>query len=423
MIKNLLHSKFAKSTSIYTISKFINSGIPFFLLPILTRYLSTEEYGQLSMFNATTSFLTPFVGMSIGSAIQRKIVEGNERESKEYVFNSLIIFAISTIVVFLMFIIFFEQVSKYTTIPKSLFPYIMITAASTCLFSTTLSFFQIREQPKMYAVLQNMCTLSNVGLSIFFVVGLGMKLSGRVYGITYSILIYAIISFGILYKYIKGNNNRINIPFITDEVFNFAIPLIPTEIKAIVFTYMDRIFLTNMINVATTGVYSLGNQVSLPILFFEQAFNLAFVPWLYRKLEENNEVDKRKIVKMTYIYFIIVPIIAVVWSLLARPLIEIITDTGYEDAHLYVIWLSLGYALNGMHMMVVNYIFYVKKLNLYAVATVIVMAMNIILNYVLIKKDGSIGAAEATLICNFVSFALTWILSMRVCPMPWFDFL
>ena len=82
MPRGIFGSNLFKTASIYTISKFINSAIPFFLLPILTRYLTAEEYGKLSMFNATVSFLIPFVGMSIWAAIQRKMVEGNDDKSK-----------------------------------------------------------------------------------------------------------------------------------------------------------------------------------------------------------------------------------------------------------------------------------------------------------------------------------------------------
>lgn len=423
MLKKILGSKFAKTTSVYTITKFVNSGIPFLLLPILTRYLTTEEYGQLSTFNATVSFLIPFLGMSIESAIQRKIVEGKERESKEYIFNSLIIFSIATVIVSVILFILSEQVTRYTAIPMSFLPYIIILTASTCLFNTVLSFFQIKEKPKCYAILQCSCTVLNAGLSVTLIVGLKMGLSGRIYGISLSMLVFAVISFVIIYQYIKNNQNRINEAFIRDEIFNFAIPLIPAAVKSTVLTYMDRIFLTNMIGTATTGVYSLGNQVSLPILFFEQAFNLAYVPWLFRKLEDNKKSNKLKIVKITYIYYIAITIIALLWSVLAEPLISIITDSGYETAHIYVIWLSMGYAFIGMNMMVVNYFDYVKKLNLYAVVSIITVALNILLNVILINRNGSIGAAEATCICNAVSFIITWILSMKVCPMPWFYYL
>lgn len=419
MIKNILSTNLMKSASIYTFSTFINSAIPFVLLPILTRYLTTEEYGILSMFNATASFLIPFIGLSINAGIQRKLVDGNEKESKEYIFNSFLIMSVATLAVSILFLIFSEQISRYTAIPRILLPYTIVFSGSSCICNVLLAYFQIKEETKKYAWFQNLCTALNVSLSILLVMVFGLSLNGRIYGIVYSKMIFALFAFFYIVKYIKGNHNKANIGFIKDELFNFALPLIPTEIKATVLTYTDRIFLTNIIGTATTGVYSLGNQFSLPILMLEQSFNLAFIPWLYKKLKENKEEEKRKIVKISYIYFGAVFIIALIWSGIAKPLIKIIGGKGFEEAHLYVIWLSIGYAFAGMHMMVVNYIYYMKKLKMYTIVTVAVMFMNIILNIILIDKNGSIGAAQATMLCNIVSFIGTWIMSMKVYPMPW----
>ncbi len=73
-------------------------------------------------------------------------------------------------------------------------------------------------------------------------------------------------------------------------------------------------------------------------------------------------------------------------------------------------------------MMVVNYIYFMKRIKIYNLVTITVIASNIILNYILIHKNGSIGAAQATLSVNVISFILTWILAGKIYKMPWFDF-
>ncbi|MCV5446120.1 oligosaccharide flippase family protein, partial [Escherichia coli] len=41
---------FLKNSSIYLAANILNAAIPFILIPILTRYLTIEEYGQIAMF-------------------------------------------------------------------------------------------------------------------------------------------------------------------------------------------------------------------------------------------------------------------------------------------------------------------------------------------------------------------------------------
>ena len=58
-------------------------------------------------------------------------------------------------------------------------------------------------------------------------------------------------------------------------------------------------------------------------------------------------------------------------------------------------WVALGYAANGMYLMVAHYIFFTKQTHLLAVITVFSAAMNMLLNYLLINANGPIGAAQA----------------------------
>ena len=186
-------------------------------------------------------------------------------------------------------------------------------------------------------------------------------------------------------------------------------------------TYTDRLFVTNMISLGETGVYSVGNQFAMPILLLAQAFNLAFLPWLYKKLEHDKDEEKIMIVRLTYAYFVVIIAIALVWTTISKPLISFIVGKEYHGAEIYVFWLSMGYAFTGMHMMVVNYIYYYKKATSYAFVTTAVIILNVVLNYILINVFGSVGAAQATMIADFLSFVFTWLLSMKISRMPWFN--
>jgi hypothetical protein len=42
------------------------------------------------------------------------------------------------------------------------------------------------------------------------------------------------------------------------------------------------------------------------------------------------------------------------------------------------------------------------------------------LSYFLINKNGAIGAAQASAVMHFIILIITWVISMKVYPMPWF---
>ncbi|GAG28587.1 unnamed protein product, partial [marine sediment metagenome] len=203
-----------------------------------------------------------------------------------------------------------------------------------------------------------------------------------------------------------------------DALF-FGVPLIPHALGGWIVTSIDRIFINSMVGVAATGLYSVGYSVGMIIGLLAHSFNLAWSPFLYEKLKENNYSTKMKIVKFTYLYDIGIVFLALALSFIAPYFLKFFVSRNFYFAYKYVLWIALGYAFQGMYFMVVNYIFYVKKTYILAWVTFTSAGVNIVLNYFFIKANGAIGAAQATTITFFVQFIMVWVLSAKVYKMPW----
>jgi len=103
LVYKILNSSLFKASGIYTLSSIINAAIPFLLLPLLTRYLSPEEYGIVSMYALLLSITSVFTGLSVHGAINRAYFDEKINNHKEYVWNSLIILFISSFLTFLIY--------------------------------------------------------------------------------------------------------------------------------------------------------------------------------------------------------------------------------------------------------------------------------------------------------------------------------
>jgi O-antigen/teichoic acid export membrane protein len=174
-----------------------------------------------------------------------------------------------------------------------------------------------------------------------------------------------------------------------------------------------------MVSISDMGIYVVGAQIGSVIGLLEGAFNQAWVPWLFSQLKKNDPLIKFNIIKITYVYFVIIIVAALVLSWIAPWFISIIVGEKFRDASRYVIWIALGWAFDGMYKMVTNYIFYEQKTHLLAFITLLTGVANIVMCYFLIKYNGTIGAAQATMFSFLFSFILTWLLSMKVYKMPW----
>ncbi|MHB8580445.1 MAG: flippase, partial [Ignavibacteriaceae bacterium] len=87
----------------------------------------------------------------------------------------------------------------------------------------------------------------------------------------------------------------------------------------------------------------------------------------------------------------------------------------------YVLWISLGYAMLASYQMFGIYAIYTKKTRLIAFRTDFIAAIvKLPLTYFLIKLMGPIGAAQATFIAYLITALSAWHINNKAFPMPWF---
>ena len=129
-----------------------------------------------------------------------------------------------------------------------------------------------------------------------------------------------------------------------------------------------------------------------------------------------------RLVKFIYLSFIAIAVLTLLFSLCAPFLMTFFLGKSFKGATNFVIWIAGGYAFDCMYYLVANQIFYAKATHLLAVATFVTSIIHISISYSLIKYNGAIGSAQATTVSFFLTFIMVWILSARVCPMPWFSF-
>jgi len=67
-------------------------------MPILTRYLTPEDYGIIAMFGVLLGITGAIIGVSVHSAIQRQYFERDRIDFHKYIACCFIILATSAVV-------------------------------------------------------------------------------------------------------------------------------------------------------------------------------------------------------------------------------------------------------------------------------------------------------------------------------------
>jgi O-antigen/teichoic acid export membrane protein len=417
MFKAIYRSSLFRSAGIYTVSRIINLAIPFLMMPVLTRYLSPADYGIVAMFAVLLGISSPFIGLSLHGAISVMYYKKDGTDLPLYIGNCFIIITASTFLVSIVIWIFAGQISSFSAFPKEWLWAVVIFAATQFIGLVLMTLWQVQNKPVKFAVFQNLQTLMNIGLTIALVVGAGKNWQGRIEAQVISATIFALTAVFILHRngWLKIKYDKPSI----DHALQFGVPLIPHALGGMLIVQTDRMFLTNMVGVAVTGIYTVGYQFGSMIELVASSFNQAYVPWLFKHLAEDNEAMKRKIVVFTYLYFFLILLFALALSAVVPWFLKFFVGKEFIGAGRYVFWIALGYAFSGMYYMVANYIFFVGKTAALAKITFVTALLNICFNYILIKLNGPVGAAQASALAFFISFIFTWILSARVYRMPW----
>lgn len=412
---------FLKGASVYLVSNILNAVIPFLLLPILTRYLSPAEYGQIAMFQTLLAGIGTFIGLNAVGAANRKFYDEDIGDTilKQFNGSCIQILIVSSFIAFIGIFLFKNQLSEFLAIPTSWILSAVIISFFGFIATMRLGQWQIRSQAKWFGMLQVSSSLVNMLLSLLFVIALTQGAQGRIDAQVITGILAAIIALIWLYKD-KLLQVMVWKPQYIKEALSFGIPLIPHHVGFFLISAVDRFVINQKLGLVDAGIYMVAVQLSSAMAIIFDAINKAYVPWLFERLKRDNYEQKKQIVKYTYFYFIIVLLVAGVAFLIGPFFITLIAGDKYSEAGQLIGLLCLGQAFGGMYLMVTNYIFFTKKTGKLAIITISTGIINVILLFIFVSHLGLIGAAMAFAISKFIQFVITFILANKSIVMPWF---
>ena len=408
--------KVIKDSIIYLTTSSVNKLIPFLLLPVMTNYLLPEEYGLLSVYMLFITLFSAFIGMNLHLNISKNFFQVSKDKMAIIIGNIFILLFISFGIYFLAVLLFASE--SVFSIPFNWF--LLIPVISFFMMINVVNKTILRNEGKalLFGGFEISHSLINAGITLMLLIIYGLGWYAQIYGLFVSYFVFFIVGL----HYIK-QNNYIVLEYdkvVFRKLLKISLPLIPHVLGGVLLTMSDRIFIEKMIDLKTVGVYSVGYTFGMIVLLFSNSFIKAWNPWFYKKLAFNSDVNKKLIVKYSYLYIFGILAIAIFVSILGSYILPYFVDEAYYDAAPYIFWIAIGYAMFGIYQIFFPYLVYIEKTSFLAISTSIAAAINLILNYFCIMSFGAIGAAYATFLSYLVMFVMVSIYTQRHYKMPWF---
>lgn len=410
-----------KNIIVYFLANSINAAIPFLLLPILTRYLSPSQYGEVAIFLSLVAALGAFVGLNSVGASSRVYFDNLDSKLKSRYNNScVIILFISSFVVLLGLLLSNSIISEQINLSAKYIYIALLVSVSNYILQFRLVSFQVRKRAVKYGFFQISNSMLNCIISLIFVIYFGFGEYGRILGISISIFLISTIAIVSLCRE-KILDFRLGFNLLDcKDALLFGIPLVPHVFGGFLLASADRFVIAKYFTTSSAGVYMVALQISMVFAIVFDALNKALMPWLFRKLSDGFSDDKYFIVKMTYLGFLVFIIIAIFASWLFPYIIPYLLGEDFIIPNDILVWLFFAQVFGGMYLAFTNYIFYSKQTKKLAYVTIVSGSVNVLLLLLLVPTLQLKGAAISFFIAKLLQFVFTWYAANSCYKMPWF---
>ena len=410
--------KLFSNSMIYVLSLLFNKGLTFLLLPILTFYLSKEDYGVLGLITAISTISSIYIGLFPSNFLLARFAKYGKEKISEYVHHILLLTVATTAFILIILIGFQDFLIPQDLEDKTL---LMIIITLYALFNIFFRFIdtilQVEQKAIKFALLQTIQSVTSLGLGLLLIIEFSYGWKGKYYAellILFFIFIYAI------YYIMKNDFYKFNTDYSKlKELFNFLFPLTFSVLGLYIMGTVDRIFVSNMLGLEEAGIYNVAITMAIIINMVYDSVMKALDPIVYQNLAENEHNNKIKVVKLIYLYSLVCLLIFGFFLILLPYVFNIMINEKFIAALVLIPILGVGLTFEGLRKVLEAPLVFKHKVKSLAIVTLIGSLLNVVLNYYLIDIYGLKGAAYATVLSFFSLYILTFILLLKETKLPW----
>lgn len=402
---------------IYTISFGIAGLVPFILLPLLTRLLSPEEFGQVTFMLIIAVVLGNAAGLGAHGYISVSYFKQPADRFVQTLLSSLVLVILSYTVLTLLL----GLLTLIEVLPKQLKPQLwwlaLISGFSLSVNSIFLAVFRSSDRPANYLLLRALQSGIEIILCAILL-ALSIGLWAR--AISYPVAVIASSILGLALCARMGFLRLKARPRLDLRgPVRFGLPMVPHVLAVTALAFADRVIVSQQLGAAALGIYMAAAQTGLSLMLIIEPANKAFAPWLFKRLNSGGPRDKIEIVRMTYLFFVVLLISAMVLIITSYFLFDTVVGSQFHEAKPLLPWVTMGFVFQGMYYMVVNYMFFCERTGLLSIITSSCTILAIAIAYWATRQFGLSGAAIAFTVINAINFICVFCASQYLMPMPW----
>lgn len=385
-------SSAAKASLWFTVCNIFQKAVQFLVVPIYTRTMSVEQYGQYSVYLSWHEIISIFATLNMWNYLINNVM-AKYPKTKEKVLSA--IQGLSTTITIAFFIIYMLVKMPWQR-ATGLSPMIMAILFVELLVYPSYGYYigqkRYEYEYKPIVVLTVAQTILVPIISVPLILFAAEKGIAAIVGRSLTLAIIYLIPAFLIWK--KGK------VFFHKEYWKYALnynlPLIPHFLSMVVLQQSDRIMIEQICGEEQAGIYALAYQAASVVQVVNSAVVVSYIPYTYQKIQIKEFKDIAK-----YGYMLLGLLIGLNLALImvAPEAIMILGTEEYQRAIYIIPPVAISSVFIFMFNMFANFEYYFEETRFVPLASAGAGICNIVLNAIFIPQYGMYAAGYTTLFC------------------------
>lgn len=330
------HKKYAKNASLYMLVTIITSVIYIAINPLMSLFMSPDDYAIVGYYTSFYLLLTPILSFSLVTYYARNYVKLDAAQ-RDILADTLLrtLLFISIILLPIVaggFLVYFHL----TEVTLPIFPFFILVLLSRYFntFSMMLQTrFRMEQQARKFFNLTLVAALISVVLSIIFVTIFKWGAFGFLLAPLLAEMAMAVYSYKKLYTGTPFNRTAL------EDSLKFCWPITVSASLWYFISGVDRAMLEPLDDINNLALYNVAISVVGRLTMIYQALLMTFQPDIFTAAHQNN---RRKILLILGVIFALNCIPNILFMILAKPAMYILTADRYTASYVFVGVMALG---------------------------------------------------------------------------------
>lgn len=415
-----------KHSSVYMIGQILTRLASVLLLPLYTHMLLPADYGTMAILDLTAAILSTFLASGMVSAITRHHFDDDDTKHQDRVWwtGMTMVGSVATVICLAMY--FGRQILADVTLGETIaqgawfYTLTILTLWLTVIGMILDAYLRVIKWSGVFVVISMGRLIFNIGVNVWFLVGLGWGVEGLLIGNLLSTLLH---TSALAVVFLKTRGGFSISQTIGREMLRFASPLVFAAIAGMLMHEMDRIFLRLWDGLDSVGLYSLAHKIGFAV------HTLCLLPflsiWHVAMYDIERLPDSKLLFGKVFGWFTSgLGILLLGASLTVHPILPMLTPDTYGRAIDLISVILLGFYVFALSFMFEVPSLLTKRTRLMVPGAIVGVIVNAVANMVLVPIIGGWGAAWAGVL-TYAAYSATVLYCCRramVIDYPWLRF-